>query len=90
LANTYMAGEIERGPTLGFPEQQPAFEALEHAINWATSCAICPSWRFTECATPTLVALLSSAVRFKLDERVRERFAETRGNPLALIDCHGG
>lgn len=35
-------------------------------------------------------ALLSSAVPFKLDERVRERFAETRGNPLALIDCHGG
>jgi hypothetical protein len=55
LANPSMAGEIERGPTLGFPEQQPAFEALEHAINWATSCAICPSWRFTECATPTLV-----------------------------------
>lgn len=38
-----------------FPEQQPAFEALEHAPNWATSCAICPSWRITKCATPTLV-----------------------------------
>jgi DNA-binding CsgD family transcriptional regulator len=32
-------------------------------------------------------ALLSSAVRFKLDERVRDRIiAETRGNPLALLE----
>jgi DNA-binding CsgD family transcriptional regulator len=31
--------------------------------------------------------LLSSAVRFKLDERVRDRIiAETRGNPLALLE----
>ncbi|HYU03042.1 MAG TPA: AAA family ATPase, partial [Jatrophihabitantaceae bacterium] len=36
-------------------------------------------------------ALLSSAVRFKLDERVRERFiAETRGNPLALLELPRG
>jgi len=35
-------------------------------------------------------ALLSSAVRFKLDERVRDRIiAETRGNPLALLEPHG-
>ena len=32
-------------------------------------------------------ALLRSAVRFKLDERVRDRIiAETRGNPLALLE----
>lgn len=32
-------------------------------------------------------ALLDSAVRFKLDERVRERLlVEARGNPLALLD----
>ena len=31
-------------------------------------------------------ALLSPAVRFELDERVRDRIiAETRGNPLALL-----
>jgi DNA-binding CsgD family transcriptional regulator len=36
-------------------------------------------------------ALLSSAVRFKLDERVRERIiAETRGNPLALLELPRG
>ncbi len=32
-------------------------------------------------------ALLGSAVRFKLDERVRDRIIEeTRGNPLALLE----
>ena len=32
-------------------------------------------------------ALLSSAVRFRLDEQVRDRIvAETRGNPLALLE----
>jgi len=36
-------------------------------------------------------ALLSSAVRFKLDPRVRERIiAETRGNPLALLELPRG
>ena len=36
-------------------------------------------------------ALLSSAVRFRLDERVRERIiAETRGNPLALLELPRG
>jgi DNA-binding CsgD family transcriptional regulator/tetratricopeptide (TPR) repeat protein len=36
-------------------------------------------------------ALLRSAVRFKLDERVRERIiAETRGNPLALLELPRG
>jgi DNA-binding CsgD family transcriptional regulator len=36
-------------------------------------------------------ALLSSAVRFKLDERVRDRIiAETRGNPLALLELPQG
>ena len=36
-------------------------------------------------------ALLGSAVRVPLDERVRERLvAETRGNPLALLECRGG
>src|SRR4051794_30746200 len=36
-------------------------------------------------------ALLSSAVRFKLDERVRDRIiAETRGNPLALLELPRG
>jgi len=36
-------------------------------------------------------ALLGSVVRFKLDERVRERIiAETRGNPLALLELPQG
>ena len=36
-------------------------------------------------------ALLSSAVRFHLDERVRDRIiAETRGNPLALLELPRG
>jgi hypothetical protein len=36
-------------------------------------------------------ALLSSAVRFKLDEDVRDRIvAETRGNPLALLELPQG
>jgi DNA-binding CsgD family transcriptional regulator len=36
-------------------------------------------------------ALLGSAVRFMLDERVRERIiAETRGNPLALLELPRG
>src|SRR4051794_13260616 len=36
-------------------------------------------------------ALLSSAVQFKLDERVRDRIiAETRGNPLALLELPRG
>jgi DNA-binding CsgD family transcriptional regulator len=36
-------------------------------------------------------ALLSSAVQFKLDERIRDRIiAETRGNPLALLELPRG
>jgi len=36
-------------------------------------------------------ALLDSAVQFKLDERVRDRLiAETRGNPLALLELPRG
>jgi DNA-binding CsgD family transcriptional regulator len=36
-------------------------------------------------------ALLSSAVRFKLDEEIRDRIiAETRGNPLALLELPRG
>jgi len=36
-------------------------------------------------------ALLGAAVRFKLDERVRDRIiAETRGNPLALLELPRG
>src|SRR3954463_7861945 len=36
-------------------------------------------------------ALLSSAIRFKLDERIRDRIiAETRGNPLALLELPRG
>jgi DNA-binding NarL/FixJ family response regulator len=36
-------------------------------------------------------ALLSSAVRFQLDDRVRDRIiAETRGNPLALLELPRG
>ena len=36
-------------------------------------------------------ALLNSAVRFKLDEAVRDRIvAETRGNPLALLELPHG
>ena len=36
-------------------------------------------------------ALVSSAVKFTLDERVRDRIiAETRGNPLALLELPRG
>jgi DNA-binding CsgD family transcriptional regulator/tetratricopeptide (TPR) repeat protein len=36
-------------------------------------------------------ALLNTAVRFKMDERVRDRIvAETRGNPLALLELPRG
>jgi hypothetical protein len=36
-------------------------------------------------------ALLESVVRFKLDEQVRDRIvAETRGNPLALLELPQG
>jgi DNA-binding CsgD family transcriptional regulator/tetratricopeptide (TPR) repeat protein len=36
-------------------------------------------------------ALLSSAVQFKLDDRIRDRIvAETRGNPLALLELPRG
>src|SRR5215208_3386879 len=36
-------------------------------------------------------ALLSSAVRFRLDERIRDRIiAETRGNPLGLLELPRG
>jgi DNA-binding CsgD family transcriptional regulator len=36
-------------------------------------------------------ALLNSAVRFKMDDRVRDRIvAETRGNPLALLELPRG
>jgi DNA-binding CsgD family transcriptional regulator/tetratricopeptide (TPR) repeat protein len=36
-------------------------------------------------------ALLSSAVRFRLDERIRDRIlAESRGNPLALLELPRG
>jgi DNA-binding CsgD family transcriptional regulator len=36
-------------------------------------------------------ALLNSAVRFRLDERIRDRIiAETRGNPLALLELPRG
>jgi len=36
-------------------------------------------------------ALLGSAVRFRLDERIRDRIvAETRGNPLALLELPRG
>ena len=36
-------------------------------------------------------ALLNSAVRFRLDDRVRDRIvAETRGNPLALLELPRG
>jgi DNA-binding CsgD family transcriptional regulator len=36
-------------------------------------------------------ALLSAAVRFKLDDRIRDRIiAETRGNPLALLELPRG
>ena len=36
-------------------------------------------------------ALLSSALRVPLDERVRDRIvAETRGNPLALLELPRG
>ena len=48
-------------------------------------------WWSRGCAIGDARALLSSAVRVPLDERVRERLvAETRGNPLALLELPRG
>ena len=51
----------------------------------------CPSSRCAASRNGDARALLSSAVRFQLDERVRDRIiAETRGNPLALLELPRG
>ena len=43
------------------------------------------------CATATRATLLASVIRGPLDERVRDRIvAETRGNPLALLELPRG
>ena len=63
------------------------FAAREPGRSFSTS----PSWRCTACTTATPATLLGSAVRSKLDERVRDRvIAETRGNPLALLELPRG
>ena len=50
-----------------------------------------PELEVTVCVNGDARALLSSAVRFRLDEQVRDRIvAETRGNPLALLELPRG
>ena len=51
----------------------------------------CRSWLVEGLRNGDARALLGSALRVPLDERVRERFvAETRGNPLALLELPRG
>ena len=51
----------------------------------------CRSWRSGGCAEDDARALLDSALTGPLDARVRDRIvAETRGNPLALLELPRG
>ena len=51
----------------------------------------CRSWWSTGLGDGDARALLASAIRGRLDERVRDRIvAETRGNPLALLELPRG
>ena len=58
--------------------------------NDVTSSAACRSW--SSAASPTTTQpLLASAMPGRLDERVRDQIvAETRGNPLALLELPRG
>ena len=63
-----------------FAEREPS-EALEHV----------PELEIRGLSDADARTLLASAVRFKLDERVRDRIVEeTRGNPLALLELPRG
>ncbi len=63
-----------------FAAREPG-EALEHL----------PAFEVRGLRNGDARASLGSAVRFKLDERVRDRIiAETRGNPLALLELPRG
>ena len=53
--------------------------------------SMCPSCRCTVCATATRARCWARRCAFMLDERVRDRIiAETRGNPLALLELPRG
>ena len=63
-----------------FAEREPT-EALEHV----------PELEVRGVRDADARALLASAVRFQLDERIRDRIVEeTRGNPLALLELPRG
>jgi hypothetical protein len=50
-----------------------------------------PSCRSRASETPDAKALLASTLHVPIDERVRDRIlAETRGNPLALLELPRG
>ena len=77
-----------RGPS---PAGGAGRDRVRRARAGRGALSMCPSWRCAACATPTPRALLASAVVFRLDERVRDRIiAETRGNPLALLELPRG
>ena len=51
----------------------------------------CRRWRSWDCGTGTRGRFCDSAVIVRLDERIRDRIvAETRGNPLALLELPRG
>ena len=57
----------------------------------STSSPACPSWTSAGSPTTTPASLLASALPGRLDEHVRDQIvAETRGNPLALLELPRG
>ena len=55
------------------------------------SSPVCRSWSSRGSPTSDARALLASALPGVLDERIRDRIvAETRGNPLALLELPRG
>ena len=70
-----------------------AWRSCSPRASRATSCAACPRLDVSGvCGERTTRARCSvRSVRFLLDERVRDRIvAETRGNPLALLELPRG
>ena len=82
------------GSTLGFVARRLGPEAVGIVFGARTDTSVLgdlPEIKVRGLGTTDAQALLTSAVPFKLDDRVRDRIvAETRGNPLALIEIPRG